>query len=123
MGAMVVAYAMPMAVLAAQLGMTEVSIDNPLAQVSFCQLMKALLNLAIVLAIPVMVGALVYSGFKFALARGNEAAIRTAKGNLLFTLIGIALFLGAWTLAQLVGSTINSLQRAGGNPGGVIISC
>lgn len=114
---------LPILAYAAPAASTGVSFDNPAAQVSFCQLIKALLNIVIVLALPIMIGAFVYAGFRLAYARGNEIELKKAKNNLWFTLAGVILFLGAWTFAQLVGATINSLQRGAGNPGGVIVSC
>ncbi len=58
----------------------------------------------------VAVGAFIWTGFLFVLARGNPADLEKAKKSLLYTCIGTALLLGAWTLATVVQSTVNQLK-------------
>ena len=53
--------------------------------------------------------AFIYSGFLYVTAQGNEAKIATAHKALLYTVIGTALLLGAWMLAQVVCNTIGQL--------------
>ncbi len=83
---------------------------NPLNDTSICSLFKDVLHITIQLAIPVILLFLVYSGFQFVVARGNSAGLQKAKQNLFYTLVGIGLFLGAWTLASILVGTINTLQ-------------
>ncbi len=64
---------------------------------------------------------LVYAGFLFIIARGNTEKLTTARHNLVWTIVGIGLFLGAWFLGQVIAATINSLQQGTGNP--AINSC
>ena len=52
---------------------------------------------------------LVYCGYKFVVAQGNEKKITEAKENFYWVLIGGALILGAWTLSGIVSSTLTSL--------------
>lgn len=61
---------------------------------------------------------IVYAGFKFVLARGKPEELKKARDNFLWTIIGIAIFLGAWLLASVIKNTVNQL---GGNQN--IISC
>jgi hypothetical protein len=42
-------------------------------------------------------------------ARGNSEKITKAKGALLYSLIGAAILLGSWAIAQLVTDTILAL--------------
>lgn len=94
------------------------SVPNPLSANSFCGLIKNILQAAIAIGIPVAVLFIVYAGFKFVLARGNPEKLAEARMNFLWTVIGIAIFLGAWLLANVVANTVNAL---GGNQS--IISC
>ncbi|MDO8548288.1 MAG: hypothetical protein Q7R71_01295 [bacterium] len=94
------------------------AVKNPLAANSFCGLVKNLLQAAIAIGIPIAVLFIVYAGFKFVLARGNPEKLAEARQNFLWTIIGIAIFLGAWLLASVVANTIN--QLGGGQN---IISC
>jgi hypothetical protein len=55
------------------------------------------------------VGAFIWTGFLFVVARGNESTLERAKRSLLYTSIGTALLLGAWTLATVVQTTVNQL--------------
>lgn len=93
-------------------------VKNPLAANSFCGLVKNLLQAAIAIGIPIAVLFIVYAGFKFVLARGNPEKLAEARTNFLWTIIGIAIFLGAWLLASVVANTVN--QLGGGQN---IISC
>lgn len=96
----------------------QYTVPNPLAASSFCGLIKNILQAAIAIGIPVAVLFIVYAGFKFVLARGNPEKLAEARMNFLWTVIGIAIFLGAWLLANVVANTVNAL---GGNQS--IISC
>ena len=53
---------------------------------------------------------IVYSGFLFVTARGSEDKLKTAKRALLYSVIGTAILLGAWVIAEVIASTINQLR-------------
>jgi hypothetical protein len=89
-------------------------LQNPLNVSTICGLIKKVLNVILGLGIPVAMLFVVYSGFLFVVARGNPAKLKEARLNLVHVIFGIALFLGAWLLGQLVANTINSI-----NPGTV----
>lgn len=99
-------------------GAGQYGVKNPLTANSFCGLVKNLLQAAIAIGIPIAVLFIVYAGFKFVLARGNPEKLAEARQNFLWTIIGIAIFLGAWLLATVVANTVN--QLGGGQN---IISC
>lgn len=86
-------------------------LENPLGNGvnSFCTLIKTLLQVIILLGIPVATFFVVYAGFRLVLARGNPTALEKARRNLYYTVIGIAVFLGAWLLAQVISNTIAAL--------------
>ncbi|MDO8548055.1 MAG: pilin [bacterium] len=99
-------------------GQSQYTVLNPLGADSFCGLVKNILQAAIQIGIPVAVLFIVYAGFKFVLARGKPEELKKARDNFLWTIIGIAIFLGAWLLASVIKNTVNQL---GGNQN--IISC
>ncbi len=91
-------------------GNSVFALKNPLgATGSLCKLIKVLLNIIILLGIPVATFFVVFAGFKLVLARGRPAELEKAKANLFYTVVGIAIFLGAWLLAQVISNTIAAL--------------
>ena len=82
------------------------TVSNPLSVNSFCGLLQKILNAIIAIGIPVAVLFLVIVGFKFILARGNPSKLEEARTNLLHTVIGIAIFIGAWAITQVIISTM-----------------
>lgn len=91
----------------------QYSIQNPLKVNSFCKLVQVILQAIMVIGLPIAVIFLVYVGFKFILAQGNPTAIGNAQKDLFNTVIGIAIFLGAWTIAQVIANTMAQLGVTG----------
>ena len=100
---------------------SSATVTNPLGVTSFCGLIKALLGAAIAIGIPVAVLFIVWAGLKFVLARGKPEDLKVAQQNMLWTVIGIGIFLGAWLLAMVIANTVNSLASGSGQS--VISSC
>ena len=98
------------------------TVTNPLGVGTFCGLIKAILGAVIQIGIPVAVLFIVFAGFKFVLAMGNPTKLQEARKNLMYTLIGIGIFLGAWLIAMVIANTVNTLG-AGSNGSSQIISC
>ena len=92
---------------------TQGKICNPLGgssgTVSIPAFIQTLLMGALKLGIPVVALAIIYSGFLFVAARGNSEKLTKAKDTLLYTVIGAAILLGAWAIAQMISATINGL--------------
>lgn len=98
------------------------TVTNPLGGIkSVCGLIKALLGAILQIGIPIAVLFIVFAGFKFVWARGNPGELDKARQNLMYTLIGIGIFLGAWLIAMVIANTINSLGAGSGSS--QIISC
>ena len=72
---------------------------------------KSILGTVMYIGVPIIGLIVIYAGFKFLTARGNSAKIRKATFNITWVIIGIAIFLGAWTLSSIVDSTINSISN------------
>ena len=88
---------------------TSVQIVNPINATSLNDFIKEILQGVIKIGIPVIALAIIYAGFLFVKAQGNEKELQTAKNALMYTLIGAAILLGAWALAELISTTVLSL--------------
>jgi hypothetical protein len=84
-------------------------LEPPTSFRSICGLIKALLNAVLTLGVPIAVFFLIWAGFKFVVARGSPDGIKKARTNIVNVFIGIAIFLGAWFLGQVIANTLNSV--------------
>jgi len=73
------------------------------------QFIKVFLEGILKIGIPIVALAVIYCGFLFVSARGNSEKITKAKDALLYTLIGAAILLGSWAIAELISDTVLSL--------------
>jgi lysylphosphatidylglycerol synthetase-like protein (DUF2156 family) len=89
-------------------GVKAVTIKNPLGNDSLESLLNKLMNIVTVFGSIVVVFFIIYSGFKFVTARGNEGEITKAKEMFYATIIGAAILLGARVIAQVVVGTVES---------------
>ncbi|NCS99484.1 hypothetical protein GW765_00725 [Candidatus Parcubacteria bacterium] len=90
----------------------EIAFTNPLGNgsiTSINSLIAAILDVVITLGIPVVVLAVIYSGFLFVTALGDKEKIKTARSTFLWTLVGGMIVLGAWVIAQALQTTINNI--------------
>lgn len=86
-----------------------VKLGSPIKATSLSALVADILDVVITIAIPIAILAIIYSGFLFVKARGNPAKLTEAKTTLLYTIIGIAVLLGAELLSKIVEGTISNL--------------
>jgi hypothetical protein len=75
---------------------------NPLASQSFEALVQSLANWVTVIALPIAAIFIIYSGFLFVTAGGNQAKVDAAKTTFYWTIIGAAIVVGAWALATAI---------------------
>lgn len=85
------------------------TICNPISSKTINDFIQTILIGVIKIGIPIVALAIIYSGFLFVAARGNSEKLEEAKRALLYSVIGAAILLGSWALAQLINSTILSL--------------
>ena len=89
----------------------SVKLSNPLGDIdSFPELIKAVLDGAFIIGLPVAVLFIVIAGFRFVWARGNPTELEKAKRNLLYTVVGIAVFFGAWLITEVIVGTLARLN-------------
>lgn len=88
------------------------SVENPLKVTSICKLLKEGYRGAVSVLTPVAVLFIIWSGFRFVFAQGNTTKLSDAKRNLYWTLVGVAIFLGGWIIAEIIAATINAIGGA-----------
>ena len=85
-----------------------VQLENPIPSITTIGgFVEILLNIVLTIGIPIVAFFIILSGFRFVTARGNPEALGEAKRMLLYSLIGGALLLGAWVLAEAIQNTVN----------------
>lgn len=71
---------------------------------------KKVIDIVLVIGIPILVLAIIYAGFLYVKAQGNSKELETAHKTLLFTIIGGALLLGAYVIANAIGKTVEDIK-------------
>ena len=86
-------------------------IDNPLKDItSIPGFIYAVLDLIVMIVTPLIAVFLMYAGFLYVSAAGNEAKIAKAHSVFLWTVIGAAVALGAKIFSFAVQGTIDLLK-------------
>lgn len=79
---------------------------NPIGTNNLNGFIKHILEGAIKIGIPIVALAIIYSGFLYVTAMGNEEKLKSAHKAILYTLIGAVLLIGSWAIAQLISDTV-----------------
>lgn len=90
----------------------KTKIDNPLGAnlTDIPSFVKKTIEIALQVGIPVLVLAIIYTGFLFVQAQGNPEKLKKAREALTNTLIGGALLLGAFVIAEAIGTTVEEIK-------------
>lgn len=89
----------------------NIKIDNPFKTNTIEGFIKIVVNdILIPIGAVVAVAMIIYSGFLFVTASGNETQISKAKDALLYAVIGSAILLGAWVISEAIQGTIKELE-------------
>ncbi len=92
-------------------GGTKAIIVNPLGSTNdIPTLIKIIVDQAINFGYFLVVFFVLYSGFLFVKARGDEAGIEKAKKAFLWTVIGAAVLLGAQIISGVISGTVEQLK-------------
>lgn len=85
-------------------------LENPLNNIeSVDDLLGAVLTAVVRIGSIILVLALVYIGFLFVVAQGNEEKLKSARNALLWTVIGGLILLGATAIKEVITATVESL--------------
>jgi hypothetical protein len=90
----------------------KTKIDNPLGAnlTDIPSFVKKAIEIALQVGVPILVLAIIYTGFLFVQAQGNPTKLTKAKDALTNTLIGGALLLGAFVIAEAIGTTVEEIK-------------
>ena len=86
------------------------ALENPLSFDSLEKFFNALLDVVVTIGWPLVVLAVVYTGFLFVQAQGNASKLDDAKRALVWTVIGGLIVLGATAIATFIGGTVDELR-------------
>lgn len=75
------------------------------------QLLEVIVNAVTTVAIPIIVVALIWVGFKFVSAQGDTGQISDAKRTLWYTLGGAAIILGSNVILEVVVKTTETFMK------------
>lgn len=87
-------------------------IENPLGPNlnTIPDFIEALIEIVLVVGIPIVALAIIYTGFLFVKAQGAPEEINKAKKALLYTLVGAILLLGAFVISKAIVKTVDDIR-------------
>lgn len=88
------------------------TINNPLDNDDLIAFINSVIEAALMIGAVVAVMAVIFAGFMFVTAQGDEEKISTAKRTLLYAAIGIAILLGARLISDVITETVKSVDEA-----------
>ena len=106
-------FLLPIIVLAQGGSNITTKIDNPLSADSLFCFLKDVLDVFLTVGIIIAVLFMVYAGFLFVTARGNETQLGTAKKAFLGAVIGPAIIMGVWVIAKAIVGPVNAIRDEG----------
>lgn len=83
---------------------------NPIKYGSIKDFLTAILDAVVIIAFPFIVLAIIYAGFLFISAHGNEEKLKRAKTIFFWVIIGALVILGASVLSLAIQGTIEDIQ-------------
>ncbi|OGZ32654.1 MAG: hypothetical protein A3H02_01145 [Candidatus Niyogibacteria bacterium RIFCSPLOWO2_12_FULL_41_13] len=94
-------------VVDAAIGATE--LENPIEAKTFAKLVQGLADIIIKAGVPLVGIFIIYAGFMFVTAGGDEKKLETAKTTFYWTMIGAAVLLGSKVLATAIVDLVEKL--------------
>ena len=93
------------------------ALQNPLKGIgNIRQFLTALLDAVVFIAFPFIILMVIYSGFLFVSAQGNEEKLKIAKRTIFWTIVGALIILGASMLSYAIEGTVDNLKRGAPAP-------
>jgi uncharacterized membrane protein (DUF441 family) len=105
-----VAFICSVFVFAAESGSNSDKISNPIKATSLSSFFDSIVSVAIQLGTIVSVLGIMYGGFQYVSAQGDEEKIGKARNTITWALVGTAVLLGARTIMAVVNDTVKQLQ-------------
>lgn len=89
---------------------TSGSLCNPLQFGSLREVLLAIVDILLIIAVPIIIFFIVLAGFYYVTAQGNPAKIQEANRALTYALIGGAIILGARVIGAVIKATVDSIS-------------
>ena len=91
----------------------DTKINNPLGDniKDIPTFIQTIIGIVLVIGVPIVTLAIIYSGYLFVVARGVPEELSRAKKNLTYTLIGAALLFGAFVISKAIKGTVDQIIR------------
>lgn len=102
-------FAAPCGTGSAQSSAGITTLCNPIKSNTLQELLTTLVDILMLLALPVLTLAFLWAGLKFILAKGNPEELKTAKMNILWTIVGAAIVIGIKVIMTIVEGTVTKL--------------
>ena len=71
---------------------------------------EAILNIVLVIGVPLVTLAIIYTGFLFVQAQGNAEKLSEAKKAFVYVIIGATLLLGSFVIAKAIKGTVDEIK-------------
>ena len=85
-------------------------LENPLSATSLFCFLKDILDVFLTIGVIIAVLFMVYAGFMYVTARGDTAKLSAAHKAFLGAVIGTAIIMGVWVIANAIVGTINAIR-------------
>ena len=86
-------------------------LNNPLGEDStITSLLMSIVDILLVFAIPIILLFIVYAGFLFVTAQGDQSQITKARSALTWSVIGGVIVLGANLLIEVIENTVEAIK-------------
>lgn len=84
---------------------------NPLGSIKdIPTLINKILEIVVDIGLPIVALSIIYVGFLFVVARGNEEKLTQAKGAFFYTMVGAAIVLGAFVISTAIKATVDEIK-------------
>lgn len=87
----------------------SIKLANPIGTNDFLAFIGMLLDIILKIGIPVATGFFIWAGFRYITAQGNPANVTAAHNNLKYVVFGTILFLGAWSITNIIIKTFQTV--------------
>lgn len=88
-----------------------ITLENPLGGIkTLPDLLIKILEMVVTLGVPIVTIAIIWSGFLYVTAQGNQTKIGKAHLAIYGTIIGASIVLGAFVIAEIIKSTVEQLN-------------
>ncbi len=89
----------------------SIQLTNPLGDTKdIPTLVQKILEIALKIGVPLIALAIIYTGYLFIAAQGRPEKLTEAKKALVWVVVGAAILLGAYVIAQALVGTIDAIR-------------